>query len=167
MSLYGIYGSHSVEACPVNNLENAKKQARISHHLTTETHDRPATTSLRLLAVLNVLSSTPARVKRRAPRTDAPLTHFASPRDEKSGLVSFAESDPAPLLAKYRIGKVLGQYHSAFDHTFVWVVEAEDPHLIEGFAIESGLASFNNLKIVPLKTLSDGVIPLIKRAHGL
>ena len=44
MSLYGIYDSHSVEACPVNNLENAKK------------------------------------------------------------LVSFGESDPAPLLAKYRIG---------------------------------------------------------------
>jgi len=31
---------------------------------------------LRLLAVLNVLSSTPALVKRRAPRTDGPLTHF-------------------------------------------------------------------------------------------
>ncbi len=107
MSLYGIYGSHSVEACPVNNLENAKK------------------------------------------------------------LVSFAASDPAPLLAKYRISKVVGQYHSAFEHTFVWVVEAEDPHLIEGFALESGLASFNNLKIVPLKTLSDGVIPLVKRVHGL
>ena len=26
-------------------------------------------------------------VKRRAPRTDGPLVHFASPRDEKSGLV--------------------------------------------------------------------------------
>ena len=25
MSLYGIYGRHSVEACPVNDLENAKK----------------------------------------------------------------------------------------------------------------------------------------------
>ena len=24
MSLYGVYGSHTVEACPVNNLENAK-----------------------------------------------------------------------------------------------------------------------------------------------
>ena len=48
--------------------------------------DRPAITSLRLLAVLNVLSSTPALVKRRAPRTDGPLTHFASPRGEKSEL---------------------------------------------------------------------------------
>ncbi len=55
------------------------KLTRISHHLTTEAHDRPATTSLRLLAVLNVLSSTPAFVKRRTPRTDGPLTHFAPP----------------------------------------------------------------------------------------
>ena len=30
--------------------------ARISHHLTVEERDRPAITSLRLLAVLNVLS---------------------------------------------------------------------------------------------------------------
>ena len=59
---------------------------RISHHLTVEARDRPAITSLHLLAVLNVLSSTPPLVKRRAPRTDAPLTHFASPRGEKSGL---------------------------------------------------------------------------------
>ena len=27
MSLYGVYGRHSVEACPVNDLENAKKLA--------------------------------------------------------------------------------------------------------------------------------------------
>jgi hypothetical protein len=25
MALYGIYGSHTTEACPVNNLETAKK----------------------------------------------------------------------------------------------------------------------------------------------
>ncbi len=25
MALYGVYGSHTVEACPVNNLEVAKK----------------------------------------------------------------------------------------------------------------------------------------------
>ena len=61
-------------------------RTRISDHLTTEAHDRPANPSLRLLAVLNVLSSTPALVKRRAPCTDAPLTHFGSPRGEKSGL---------------------------------------------------------------------------------
>ena len=37
--------------------------ARISHHLTVEARDRPAITSLRLLAVLTVLSEAPV-VKR-------------------------------------------------------------------------------------------------------
>ena len=64
----------------------SKALARISHRLTVEARDRPAITSLHLLAVLNVLSRTPPFVKRRAPPTDAPLTHFASPRGEKSGL---------------------------------------------------------------------------------
>ncbi len=60
--------------------------ACISHHPTVEAHDMTARTSLRLLAVLNVLSSTPARAKRLAPRPDGPLTHFASPRGEKCRL---------------------------------------------------------------------------------
>ena len=107
MPLYGIYGSHTVEACPVNNLENAK------------------------------------------------------------GFVAFAEADPTPLLNKYKIHKVIGQYHSAFEHTFIWIVEAEDPHLIEEFALEAGLSSFNKLTIVPLKTLAEGVIPRVKKVHGL
>ncbi len=75
MALYGVYGSHTVEACPVNNRENAKK------------------------------------------------------------LISFAESDPTPLLSKYRINNVLGQYHSAFEHTFIWIIDADDLHLIEEFAL--------------------------------
>ncbi len=45
-------------------------------------------TSLLLLAVLDVLSSTPARAKQRAPRPDGPLTHFTSPRGEKGRLDS-------------------------------------------------------------------------------
>lgn len=107
MALYGVNGSHTVESCPVNKLENAKK------------------------------------------------------------LVSFMESDPTPLLSKYRINNVLGQYHSAFEHTFLWILDADDPHLIEEFALVSGLASFNKLTIVPLKSLKEGVIPLLKKVHGL
>ncbi len=107
MALYGVYGSHTVEACPVNNLANAKK------------------------------------------------------------LVSFVESDPTPLLSKYRINNVLGQYHSAFEHTFLWILDAEDPHLIEELTLEAGLASFNKLSIVPLKSLKEGVIPRLKKVHGL
>ncbi len=107
MALYGIYGSHTVEACPVNNMENAKK------------------------------------------------------------MVSFAESDPTPILAKYQINNVLGQYHSGFEHTFLWIIDANDPHLIQEFAFEAGLASFNKLKTVPLLTLKEGVIPKVKKIHGL
>ncbi len=107
MALYGVYGSHTVEACPVINRENAKK------------------------------------------------------------LVSFAESDPTPLLSKYRIHNVLGQYHSALEHTFLWIIDADDPHLIEEFSLEAGLASFNKLTIVPLHSLKEGVIPRLKKVHGL
>ncbi len=107
MSLYGIYGNHTVEACPVNHRENAKN------------------------------------------------------------LIAFAESDPTPLLKEYQIDQVLGQYHSAFEHTFLWIVDAADPHLLEEFALSTGLASFNNLKIVPLKSLVEGVLPRLKQVHGL
>ncbi|MDE0164952.1 MAG: hypothetical protein OXL36_07645 [Bryobacterales bacterium] len=48
-------------------------------------------TSLRLLAVLNVLSSMPARAKRRAPRPDGLLTHFTSPRGETCRLTRSTE----------------------------------------------------------------------------
>ena len=107
MALYGIYGSHTVEACPANNLEVAK------------------------------------------------------------ALVAFAESDATPLLRKHGIHEVRGQYHSALEHTFVWIVDADDPHRVEEFAFEAGLASFNSLTIVPLKTLTEGVLPRVKAVHGL
>ncbi|MDE0167572.1 MAG: hypothetical protein OXL36_20925 [Bryobacterales bacterium] len=60
--------------------------ACISHHPTAEARDTTATTSLRLLAVLDVRSSTPARAKRLAPSPDGPLAHFTSPRGEKCRL---------------------------------------------------------------------------------
>ena len=107
MALYGIYGSHTVEACPLNNLETAKR------------------------------------------------------------LVAFAESDLQSTASKYRIKEVVGQYHSGLEHTFVWVVDGEDPHLIQEFCIQTGLASFNMLKIVPLITFNEGVVPLVKEVHHL
>ena len=73
----------------------------ISHHLTAEARDKTAMTSLRLLAVLDVLSSTPARAKRRAPRPDGPLTHFASPRGEKCRL----NLEAAELVMNHNLGK--------------------------------------------------------------
>jgi hypothetical protein len=107
MSLYGIYGSHTIEACPVNNRENAAKW------------------------------------------------------------VSLVETNPTSLLEEYRIKEIVGQFHSAFEHTFLWVLDSEDPHRIERFALETGLSSFNTLKIVPLSTLTDDIVPQIKKMHHL
>ena len=58
---------------------------------------------------------------------------------------------------KYKINKILGQYHSALEHTFLWILDAEDPHLIQQFCIESGLASFNAVKIIPLITTQQAI----------
>jgi hypothetical protein len=107
MALYGIYGSHTVEACPLTNRQIAEKVAAL------------------------------------------------------------AVSDMAGASRKYKINRILGQYHAALEHTFVWVVDAEDPHHIEQFCIDSGVASFNTIKIVPLITFTEGVLARIKEAHGL
>jgi len=107
MSLYGIYGSHTLEACPLYNPEVAKS------------------------------------------------------------LVAFAESDLTSLLSQHRIKEIVGQFHSALEHTFIWILDAEDAHSVEEFAFESGLAEFNTLKISPLKTFSDGVLPKARKLHGL
>ena len=105
MALYGIYGSHTSEACPIYRPANARVFA------------------------------------------------------------SIAEVDPAQLDRKYRIRQIVGQYHSAVEHTFLWILEAEDPHLIEQFSVDTGLASFNTLKIVPLHTFPE-TIERLREAHG-
>jgi len=67
------------------------------------------------------------------------------------------ESDMSSFLPKYKINKIVGQYHSGLEHTFLWIVDADDPHLIQKFAIDGGVASFNEIKIVPLMTFDDVV----------
>ncbi|GJM15130.1 MAG: hypothetical protein DHS20C13_04570 [Thermodesulfobacteriota bacterium] len=107
MALYGIYGKHTTEACPWNNIETAKK------------------------------------------------------------LKEMDESDLASRASEFKISHILGQYHSALEHTFLWLVEAEDPHLIQEFCVTTGLASINELKIVPMITFEGGVIPGLKKIHSL
>ncbi len=63
---------------------------------------------------------------------------------------------------KYKINKIIGQYHSALEHPFLWIVDAEDPHLIQQFYIEGGIASFNAVKIIPMITF-DQVIETVKK----
>ena len=70
--------------------------------MTVEADDRPAITSIRLLAVLTVESKYASSfkrrgAKRRAPLIDGPLMHFASPPDEKCGL-DMQATDWGPLL---------------------------------------------------------------------
>lgn len=107
MALYGIYGKHTTEACPWNNLETAKK------------------------------------------------------------LKEMDESNLASKSKEFHINEIVGQYHSALEHTFLWLVDAEDPHLIQEFCVSTGLASINELKIVPMITFEDGVIPGLKKIHSL
>ena len=71
--------------------------------------------------------------------------------------VDIAERDPQELAEAYGIHQVEARYHSALEHTFLWIVEAEDPHLIEEFAVDTGLASFNTLEIVPIHTFGETV----------
>ena len=51
--------------------------------------------------------------------------------------------------------KIINQYDSALEHTFLWVVEANDAHLVQSFFTTSYLSKINALKIVPLITYSD------------
>lgn len=104
--LYGIYGSHTPETCPIY----VAKYARV--------------------------------------------------------FVDIAALDPGELAENYGIRRIGAQYHSALEHTFLWIVDADRPHDIERFAIDTGLASFNMLEIVPVHTFAETVARL-KDAHGL
>ena len=104
--LYGIYGSHTPETCPIY----VAKYARV--------------------------------------------------------FVKIAELDPGELAETYGIRRIEAQYHSALEHTFLWIVDADRPHDIERFAIDTGLASFNMLEIVPVHSFAETVARL-RDAHGL
>ena len=103
MALYGIYGSHTTESCPLNNQTSRKM----------------------------VIEGGP---------------HFKE----------LAESVDV---------KVIGQYHSGLEHTFVWIVDAKDGHTVEKLMTQAGVHSFNALTIVPLNTF-DGVIEKCKQIEN-
>ncbi len=77
--------------------------------------------------------------------------------ESRKMVAEVAKRDMSSVLPKYKINKIVGQYHSGLEHTFLWILDADDPHLIQQFAIEGGLASFNEVKIVPLMTFDDVV----------
>jgi len=61
--------------------------------------------------------------------------------------------------------KVIGQYHSGLEHTFLWIVDAKDAHSVETLMIQTEVYSFNALTIVPLNTF-DGVIEKCKQIEN-
>lgn len=91
-TMYGIYGEHTQEACPLYNEQNRKW----------------------LLANL--------------------------PTQERTA-------------QKYGV-KILQQYHSALEHTFLWAVEAENAQSIEEFMARTA-GRFNTVRIVPLITFQE------------
>ena len=87
--------------------------------------------------------------------------------NEQNGkrVIEIAGTDLSGMLPKYKIHKIVGQYHSGLEHTFLWILEAEDAHLIQQWAVDTGTASFNEVKIVPLETFG-GVVEGAKRIWG-
>lgn len=82
------------------------------------------------------------------------------------GVIEAANRDMKAILPKYKINKIVGQYHSGLEHTFLWIFDAEDAHQIQQFAVENGIAKFNEVKIVPLIEFKD-VVEGAKKIHGL
>jgi DNA-binding HxlR family transcriptional regulator len=103
MGLYGIYGDHTQEACPLYNEENRKHLLR------------------------NV------------------------PTVEK-------------LSQDYNV-KISHQFHSGLEHTFLWVVEAVNPHIIEELMSRTA-GRFNTLRTVPVITFQTLIQRLKKVETG-
>jgi len=100
MALYGVYGSHTVEACPLNNAENRKSIIDVAPHFKEAT--------------------------------------------EAAG------------------AKVIAQFHSGLEHTWLWVFEASDAQVVEELLIQGGAAKFNACTIVPL-TSFDQLVEKLKK----
>ena len=87
-------------------------------------------------------------------------------RETAKEVVALSKKDLSPLMAKYGVKAIADQYHSGLEHTFLWVVETSEPHKLEEFAIELGVARWNDLKFVPERTFGD-VITDVRAIHGL
>ena len=88
-------------------------------------------------------------------------------RETAKYVIATSLKDLGPLMEKYGVTAMVDQYHSGLEHTFLWAVETEEPHKLEEFAIELGIARWNDLKFVPLRTFAEGVVPAVRELHGL
>lgn len=81
-------------------------------------------------------------------------------------VITVSMTDLGPLMEKYGVTAIVDQYHSGLEHTFIWVVETTEPHNLEEFSIELGVAAWNDLKFVPERTFAD-VVRDVRAIHGL
>ena len=87
-------------------------------------------------------------------------------RDTAKEVIALSAKDLRPLMEKYGVTRIVNQYHSGLEHTFLWAVETKEPHKLEEFSIELGVARWNDLKFVPLRTFGD-VVKDVRALHGL
>ena len=95
-------------------------------------------------------------------RHDCPVNN----RETAKQVIAISLMDLGPLMKKYGVTAIVDQYHSGLEHTFLWVVETTEPHKLEEFSIELGVARWNDLKFVPERTFKD-VIKDVRALHGL
>ena len=95
-------------------------------------------------------------------RHDCPVNN----RETAKEVIAISLKDLGPLMKKYGVTAIVDQYHSGLEHTFLWVVETKEPHKLEEFSIELGVARWNDLKFVPERTFAD-VVRDVRALHGL
>ncbi len=87
-------------------------------------------------------------------------------RQTAKEVIALSLADLGPLMEKYGVTAIVDQYHSGLEHTFLWVVETTEPHKLEEFSIELGVARWNDLKFVPERTF-EMVVTDVRALHGL
>ena len=87
-------------------------------------------------------------------------------RQTAKEVIALSLRDLGPLMENYGVTAIVDQYHSGLEHTFLWVVETTEPHNLEEFSIELGVARWNDLKFVPERTFADVIVD-VRALHGL
>ena len=93
---------------------------------------------------------------------DCPVNNLQTAKE----VIALSMTDLGPLMEKYGVTAIVDQYHSGLEHTFLWVVETTEPHNLEEFSIELGVARWNDLKFVPARTFADVIVD-VRALHGL
>ena len=93
---------------------------------------------------------------------DCPVNNLQTAKE----VIALSMTDLGPLMEKYGVTAIVDQYHSGLEHTFLWVVKTTEPHKLEEFSIELGVARWNDLKFVPERTFADVIVD-VRALHGL